>query len=375
MAQLKPQHKPIRLQPFTDKPIAVLDDSGHWTASFAPGLSDDQAVDVYKDLVMARLLDDRLNKLLRTGKVSFTAPGGGHEAAQIGTAHAMRRGHDWAFPYYRDGALAVALSSAEEVLAQYQASRADRNKGRQMPCHPGSDESRIFTACSSIASHVPPAVGMAMGAQRLHSDEVVVATFGDGATSEGDWSAAVNLAAVTRAPIVFVCENNGYAISVAADKQMAVPRVADKARAFGIPGYHVDGMDVMAVYHTVNQAIEDARAGHGPALVDLHVYRYGPHSSSDDDSVYRSREEVEYWKGRDPLPRCRGYLESRSLWDAQRDEALYTETRAALAQAAEQSRAAGEPPTDWLFDDVYADMPWHLQDQRELMRAELAAGA
>src|SRR5699024_6810387 len=145
----------------------------------------------------------------------------------------------------------------------------DRNKGRQMPTHIGSDRDRIFTACSSVASQVPPAVGMAMAAQQRGKDEVMVVSFGDGATSEGDWHTAMNLAAVSNAPVVFVCQNNGYAISVGVDKQTRARCIADKAHAYGMPGYHVDGMDTMAVYHVMCQAIEDARAGHGPALVEL----------------------------------------------------------------------------------------------------------
>lgn len=373
MAQLKPHHTPVRLQTFTDEPIAVLDDDGRWNASFAPGLDDKALVKAYEDLVMSRLLAERLEKMLRTGKISFTAPTEGHEAAYAGIAHAMRCGHDWLFPYYRDTGLAAIVSSPEDILAQQQATLADRNKGRQMPCHPGSDEDRIYTVCSSIASHVPPAVGTAMAAQAQGSDEVVIATFGDGATSEGDWAAAVNLAAVQHAPVVFVCENNGYAISVSQDQQTRSKHIADKARAYDIPGYCVDGMDPMAVFHVVHQAIEDARAGHGPALVELCLYRYGAHSSADDDSIYRSREEVEYWKGRDPLPRMRRYLESRELWDSERDEQLYEHTRTALTEAVDKTAAAGTPPVDWLFEDVFADMPWHLREQRELVRAELAA--
>src|SRR5699024_5215974 len=183
------------------------------------------------------------------------------------------------------------------------------------------------------------------------------------------------LAAVQRAPVVFACENNGYAISASYDKQTRSKHICDKARAYGMPGYLVDGMDTMAVYHVMQQAIEDARAGHGPALVELKLYRYGPHSSADDDSVYRSREEVEYWKGRDPLPRFRRYLESRSLWDDKQDKALREQVAQALGDAVEQALAAGAPPTDWMFEDVFADLPWHLQEQRELVRAEQAAGA
>src|SRR5699024_8700992 len=289
MAQLKPRQTPDRLRPFTHEPITALDEAGRWTARFAPGLDDETLLELYRDLVTARLIDERMHKLLRTGKTSFIAPSGGHEAAQVGIAHAMRRGHDWAFPYYRDLGLATALSSPETVLAQFLATRDDLCKGRQMPCHFSSVEDRIYAVFSSIASQVPPAVGPAMGAQVLGTDEVVVVTFGDGATSAADCAAAMSMAAVRTAPIVFAGQNNGYAISVGLDQQTRSKRIADKARGYDIPGYLVDGMDAMAVYHVMHQAIEDARAGHGPSLVDLNVYRYGPHSSSDDDSYYRSR--------------------------------------------------------------------------------------
>src|SRR5699024_10718636 len=141
-----------------------------------------------------------------------------------------------------------------------------------------------------------------------------------------------------------------------------------------MPGYLVDGMDAMAVYHSVHQAIEDARAGQGPALVEALVYRYGPHSSDDDDTVYRSREEVERWQNLDPLLRFRAFLQSRNLWDAEQEEALYQDTAAELAETADRVAASGEPPVDWMFDDVYAERPWHLQEQSALVRAEQEAG-
>ena len=374
MAQPNPQSAPARVQPFTDEPIALLDDSGRWSAPFAPGLDDQALRRMYADLVTARLLDERLEKLLRTGRITFVASARGHEAAQVGMAHAMRRGHDWLFPYYRDTGTAAALYAHAELLAQYQATRCDTAKGRQMPAHPGSVEAHVFTTCSSIASQIPPAVGMAMAAQLLDNDEVTVVSFGEGATSEGDWAAAFNLASARKAPVVFVCQNNGYAISVNYAKQTGSKRICDRAQAYDMPGYLVDGMDAMAVYHSVHQAIEDARAGQGPALVEALVYRYGPHSSDDDDTVYRSREEVERWQKRDPLPRFRAFLESRNLWDAEQEEALYQDTAAELAETADRVAASGEPPVDWMFDDVYAERPWHLQEQSALVRAEQEAG-
>lgn len=360
------------IEPFTEKPIALTDADGRWVAPFEPDLHADALRRMYHDLLAARLLDERLNVLLRTGKTSFVAPGSGHEAAQIGIAHALRRGHDWLFPYYRDAGLALALTSADAIFAQYQGSRADINKGRQMPCHPGTREGHIFNVSSSIASQVPPAVGAAMAKRLQGKDEVVITTFGDGATSEGDWHAAVNLAAVQAAPIVFVCENNRYAISVDMAAQTHSRNIADKAYAYGMPGYFVDGMDVLAAYYVMRETIERARAGEGPALVELCVYRYGPHSSADDDSVYRSREEVESWKRRDPIERFRRFLERRGLWDKAWDETLRSRISEDFAAAGKHAAAAGAPPPEWMFDDVLAELPWHLNEQRELLRAELA---
>lgn len=360
-----------RFEAFSRQPISLIDADYRWCGDFDLDLDDEALKGVYEDLVRIRLLDERLNTMLRTGKVSFAAPSGGHEAAQTGVARAMRSRHDWLFPYYRDQGLAMLRSSADEVLAQFQASCSDRNKGRQMPCHPGSSDAHIFTVASAIAAQVPPAVGAAMAKRLRGLDETVVTTFGDGATSEGDWHAALNLAAVRKAPIVFACENNGYAISVGLSSQTATETIAEKARAYGMPGYRVDGMDVLACYYVMQQAIEHARAGGGPALVDMVVYRYGPHSSSDDDSIYRAADEVAEWKARDPIDRFYRFLAGRDLIDEAADKALRDRVKNELSSAAERAGAAGAPPVEWLFDDVYAELPWHLEEQREQLLGEV----
>ena len=358
-------------QAFSERPISLIDADDRWCGAFDLDLDAEVLKGVYEDLLRMRLLDERLNTLLRTGKTSFLAPGSGHEAAQAGIARAMSRGHDWLFPYYRDQGLAMLLSSADEIFAQFQASCSDRNKARQMPCHPGSDAARIFTVSSSIASQIPPAVGAAMAKRIQGRDEVVVTTFGDGATSEGDWHTAMNMAAVQQAPIVFACENNGYAISVGLAAQTATATIAEKARAYGMPGYRVDGMDVLACHYVMREMIERARRGEGPALVDMVVYRYGPHSSSDDDSVYRAADEVAAWKKRDPVDRFYRFLAGRDLIDEATEKALRERIKNELSAAAERARAAGTAPVEWLFDDVYAELPWHLADQREQLLSEV----
>lgn len=363
---------PIELVPFADAPISLVDTDGQWCGDWQPQIEPDTFITLYHKLVAARALDTRLGLLQRSGRISFVAPAAGHEGAQVGIAHAMRPGHDWLFPYYRDSAMALALGMAPaELFAQHMATRADTAKARQMPCHPGSRDLHIYTAVSSIAGQVPPAVGMAMAAQLRGSDEVSVTTFGDGATSEGDWYAALNMASARKAPMLFACENNRYAISVPYATQTASPSICEKARACGLPGYRVDGMDVVSVYCVMQTLLQRIRAGDGPALVEFDVYRYGPHSSADDDSVYRSREEVEAAKKRDPIDRMRRFLERQGLWDDDREERLKADIKAEFDAAIKQAEAAGKQLPDAMFDDVYAERPWHLSQQAAIVAGEL----
>lgn len=353
---------------FNQTPLSLVGEDGAWRGVFDLDLAPDTLRAMYRDLVCARLLDARLGQLQRLGKTSFVAPNAGHEGAHIGVAYALRAGSDWLFPYYRDHGLVVALGvPLREIFGQMLATRADPNKGRQMPAHPGSGALNIFTAASPIASHLPPAAGAALSMKLQNTGQVAVATFGDGATSEGDFHAALNFAGVQGAPVVFVCENNGYAISVDLRKQSGSATVAAKAHAYGMPGYTVDGMDTLACFYVMREAVARARSGQGPVLVELLVYRYGAHSSADDDSHYRAREEVAAWRARDPLPRFRRLLERRGLWSAGDEEALQGELEEALADALREAEDAGAVPTEWLFDDVYAHLPEFLLEQRETL--------
>jgi len=348
------------------KPISLVTEAGVWNAPFELTLEDDALLGMYRELVLARLLDERLVKLQRMGKTSFVAPTAGHEGAHIGAAHALRAGFDWVFPYYRDHGLVLALGvPLREIFGQMLATRADPNKGRQMPNHPGSAALNIFTAASPIASHLPPAVGAALSMKLQGTGQVVMASFGEGATSEGDFHAALNFAGVQGAPAVFVCENNGYAISVGLGKQSGSETVAAKAHAYGMPGYTVDGMDTLACLYVMQEAVAHAREGRGPVLVEMLVYRYGPHSSADDDSHYRPPEEVAVWRRRDPLGRFRRFLEKRELWSEGEETKLRQELEKTLADAQADAAAAGTVPNEWMFDDVYAEMPDFLARQRE----------
>lgn len=355
-----------RFEPFTPSPISVISESGAWSADFDLDLADDLLQALYRDMLAARILDDRYSTLQRSGKASFLVSSAGHEAAQVAIAKAVRAGQDWLYPYYRDTGLVLSLGlSAQDIFGQALATLADPNKGRQMPGHPGSKDLNIFTVCSAIASHIPPAVGTALSMKIQGLEQVTVVSFGEGATSEGDFHAAINFAGAQGAPIIFACENNGYAISVDVHQQTAAASIAAKAEAYGMPGYVVDGMDVLACYYVLQEVIAAARAGQGPALLDMRVYRYNPHSSADDDSRYRPREEVSAWWQRDPLLRYQRFLAKRNLWDETWEQTLREQLEQDIRRAARDAEAAGIIPGEWMFEDVFADTPWHLQEQRD----------
>ena len=353
-------------QSFTEEPIRLIGDAGEWLAPFELDLSTDQLVTMYRHMLLGRLADERLSRLQRQGKSTFVAPSGGHEGAQVGIAHAMRPGHDWLYPYYRDVALLLAFGLPPiEFIAQTMGTRADPNRGRQMPYHAGSRERNVFTIASPIASHIPAAVGTAISMKLKGSSQVTVVTFGDGATSEGDWHAGINFAGAQGAPVIFACQNNRYAISVDFSHQTGSENIAVKAHAYGMPGYYVDGMDVLASYYVTREAVQRARDGFGPALIEYLVYRYGGHSSADDDSRYRPRQEVAAWRKRDPIERFRRFLEKRSLWDDKQEAAANAEFGEMLASAVRESEESGTVPLEWMFDDVYAELPEHLRRQRD----------
>jgi 2-oxoisovalerate dehydrogenase E1 component alpha subunit len=360
-----------RFDPFTESPIRLIDEAGAWIGPFPCDLDPEILRRLYQQMVRARRLDERLSTLQRQGKVSFVASAAGHEAAQIGAALAIEVGRDWVFPYYRDLALALALGwPLADALAQQTASRLDPARGRQMPAHPGSVALRMFTAASAIASHLPPAAGSAMAQKLAGRGDVTLCSFGDGSTSEGDWHAGMNLAGAQGAPAVFLCQNNGYAISVDFAHQSGSRDVALKAHAYGMPGYRVDGMDPLATYYVVRQAIQAARDGLGPSLIEAIVYRYGPHSNADDDARYRPADEVAAWRRRDPIARYRRFLEGRGLWSDGDEASMIDAQRAELDEVVRANDAAGRAPLDWMFDDVTSTPTPQLRAQRDDFGAE-----
>jgi 2-oxoisovalerate dehydrogenase E1 component alpha subunit len=323
----------------------------------ALGLSSDDILAMYRTMLEARLIDEAALRQNRMGRAPFVVPVSGHEGCQIGTAWAMRRGPDVWVPYYRDlGVVLVAGVTAEEVFLGLFSKEGDPSSGgRQMPNHWGSAPLKIVSHSSPIATQVPHAAGIAYAMKYRGEDGVTGCWFGEGATSEGDWHEGLNFAGIHKLPVIFVCENNEYAISVPQKKQMAVKDVASRAEGYGMPGVVVDGNDVLACYDAMKQAHDRARNGDGPTLIECKTYRFLPHTSDDDDKTYRSREEVEEHKHYDPLVRFGAYLKQQELADETSLEALRAEVKGEIDDAITTAWDAPDPDPATATLHVFAE--------------------
>ncbi len=364
-------------QPFSEQPIRIIGEGGHTEAPWDDDLDEAALRRLYTDMLRAREFDKKLVTLLRQGRTTFYAQSSGMEATQVGIAHSIRVGHDWIWPYYRDQGIALAMGvPITDIVSQCLGTNSDPNRGRQMPHHFGSQRYNFVSMSSSIANQVAPAAGTAMAQQYLGTDEITVCTFGDGATSEGDWHAGLNMAGVNHAPCLFICENNQWAISMGVRQQTASESIHIKARAYGMPGYFVDGNDVLAVRSVVREVAEKVRAGEGPALIECLTYRYGAHSNADADAEksYRNREELAYWMQRDPLTRFEAFLAGQGLGvSADERAALVQQINREVDAAVLEAEASGVPDWQIMFEDVYSDLPAHLRAQEASLRAEQEA--
>lgn len=324
----------------------------------ALGLSLDDVKLMYRQMLLMRVIGERMMQLNRMGRAPFTAASDGHEAAEVGAGWAIKRGSDWCVPYYRDIGVAIVLgfTALDEFRGVFAKATDPNSGGRQMINQFSSPQDRILTGSVCIATQFPHAVGLALAARVKKEDHIVFAFGGDAATSPGDFHEAVNFASVQKLPVVFVIENNLLAISTRFEQQMAVPNVADRAAAYGIPGLIADGMDVLDSYEKVKAGADHARAGKGPSLVELKCYRYLPHTSDDDDSRYRSKDELAYWRGRDPVEAGKAYLTAQGV-----DEAWLRSTReevgSEIESAIEQAESEPDPSPEDATKHVYAEDP------------------
>ena len=308
------------------------------------GLKEEDLLEMYRFMLLARFCDERQWALNRQGKAPFVVPVSGHEAAQVGSIWAFERGKDVFCPYYRDMALCLAAGFSPKDVFTGLFGKADdpSSGGRQMPAHWGSRKLNIITGSSPIATQILHAAGIAYSKKYKHEDAVVGTWFGEGGTSEGDWHGAMNFAGIHKLPLVFLCENNQYAISVHEAKQVA-GRVYKRAEGYGMPGVEGDGNDVLTSYELTKEAVDRARAGEGPSLIELRTYRFYSHTSDDDDRTYRTREEVEEWRKKDPIPRFEDYLENAGVLDAKGIEERRDEAKAEVARGVEQAQQSEFP--------------------------------
>ncbi|MGD8397873.1 MAG: thiamine pyrophosphate-dependent dehydrogenase E1 component subunit alpha [Anaerolineae bacterium] len=310
----------------------------------------------YRLMVLARTIDEREWMLNRQGKIPFVVSCQGQEAAQVGMALALQPGVDHVLPYYRDIALVLALGMTPYELFLNLFAKADdpNSGGRQMPNHWAHNRWRIYSHSSPVATQIPHAAGVALASQLKGEDAVTLVTFGEGATSKGDFHEALNFAGIHALPVIFACENNRYAISVPQVKQMAIENVADRAAAYGMAGEIVDGQDLAASHAATARAVAHARAGEGPTLLEFKTYRLVPHTSDDDDRRYRAREEVAEWKERDPIQLLKARLIEAGTWDEEQDQALREEVFAQVSGAQKAAEAAPDPePQDALRHVFY----------------------
>jgi 2-oxoisovalerate dehydrogenase E1 component alpha subunit len=330
-------------------------------------LTEEMLLEMYWYLLLSRRLDERAWALHRQGKVTFHVSAMGHEAAQVGAAFAIHRGVDYVVPYYRDLSLCLAVgSSPTDFMMSLYARHGDRwSGGRQMPSHFSDNRLNIISGSSVVATQVPQAAGLAFAIQYKQRQGLVDAAdktqprlaltcLGEGSTSQGEWHEGMNWAGVHRLPFICLVQNNSYAISVPVDLQMAVPSVAERAAAYGVKGVTVDGMDVLAVYDAVKAAAERAYNGEGPTLVEARCYRLTPHSSDDDDRSYRTREEVEEWKQREPLARFAAYLREQGVLTEAKSAEMEARALAEVDAAQRAAEAAPQPQPQDALGAVYA---------------------
>src|SRR5213083_1509135 len=341
--------------------LSILDSEGNLDASLEPKLAPGDLKALNRAMVLGRRLDERMVRLQRQGRIGTFAPIKGQEASQLGSVFTLRR-TDWMVPSFRETAAMIWRGWPIEKILLFFAGYVEGGQ-------PAPDQHDLPITVP-VATQLPHAVGLAYAAQYRGDDAVVMAYFGDGATSEGDFHEALNFAGVWHVPVVFICQNNQWAISVPLKKQTHSKTIAQKALAYGLPGIQVDGNDVLAVYVAAREAVERAHAGEGPTLIECVTYRLGVHTTADDPTKYRTLEEVAEWERKDPLTRFAAYLKKKRLLEDGLEAQVDEEIAAAIARF--EATAPADPLV--MFDHVYAELPPELKAQRETLAETLRSG-
>ena len=348
----------------------VLDDDGKPLPGVkVPSIPDATLQAIFDKMMLVRIMDDRMMRLQRQGRLGFYMKAIGEEASHF--AVAALRDTDWIFPSYREqGAWFWRGYTIQQFIDQLFGNVDDPTKGRQMPVHHSANWLRLVSISSPVGTQIPQAVGAAYAAKVMGKDDVSMVYFGEGTSSTGEFHVGMNFAGVWKAPCIFLCRNNGWAISVPSSTQTAAKTFAAKAIGYGMPGIRVDGNDLLAVWQVASEAIDRARAGDGPTLIEALTYRVQGHSSSDDPSVYRDPKEPEIWEKKDPINRLRAYLRHRGLWSEAWEKELSDRYNQEITDALAMADQKHAPAIDTLFDDVYEELPWNLREQRAYLAAQ-----
>ncbi|MGE7905552.1 thiamine pyrophosphate-dependent dehydrogenase E1 component subunit alpha [Peribacillus sp. NPDC094092] len=320
------------------------------------GLNEETVLDMYRTMLLSRRIDERMWLLNRSGKIPFVISCQGQEAAQVGAAFALDRQKDYVLPYYRDVGVVLTFGmTAKDLMLSGFAKEEDPNSGgRQMPGHFGQKENRIVTGSSPVTTQVPHAVGIALAGKMEGKDLVTFVTFGEGSSNQGDFHEGANFAGVHKLPVIFMCENNKYAISVPIEKQLSCENVSDRAIGYGMPGITVDGNDPLEVYAAVKEAADRARRGEGPTLVETVSYRLTPHSSDDDDRSYRTADEVAEAKTKDSILTFGAYLKAVGIMDDDLEKQMNDEVMKIVNEATDYAENAPYPKAESAMNHVYA---------------------
>jgi 2-oxoisovalerate dehydrogenase E1 component alpha subunit len=321
------------------------------------GLTDDDLLGMYKTILLARQVDERMWVLNRAGRIPFVISGQGHEGAQVAIAWALEKGKDWIAPFYRSvGTLLTFGMGARDLMTAQFAKAVDVSSGgRQMPGHYGSQPKHLVSLSSPVATQMLHAVGIALAAKIRKTGEVAMSSMGEGSANQGDVHEGLNFAGIHKLPFILVVENNGYAISVPVSKQLPIENVADRAPGYGMPGFVVDGADVLECYRVAREAVDRARRGDGPTLIEAKVIRLTAHSSDDQQTKYRSAEELAEIAGKDPLPRYREELRSAGVLTDEIEARIAAEIKAEVEDATTYAEEAPDPDPATAMRWVFAE--------------------
>ncbi len=367
-------HKPTFIDGHSvDIPILKIlqQDGSVYDGADLPEIDQALAIKIYKTLAFHRVLDERMVAAQRQGRISFYMAALGEEATTVGGAAALKD-QDMIMAQYREqGALMFRGFSLEQFMNQMFSNEKDLGKGRQMPIHYGSNELNYMTISSPLGTQIPQAAGYAYGQKLQGLDAVTICYFGEGAASEGDFHAGLNMAAVHEAPVIFFCRNNGYAISTPSDEQYKGNGIASRGVGYGIKTLRIDGNDILAVLKAVQWAREYALRESAPVIIEAMSYRLGAHSTSDDPSGYRTREEEEKWQANDPILRMKHWLTKQNWWDEAQDSSLFDSLREEVLAAVKVAEKVDKPELRELVTDVYDQVPAHLEAQYQELKAHI----